>query len=114
MNFNILIMDNTLNLSQEQREKVKSLYDKIDSLQQDGSHKKIFEHSQELIELLPNDMIAIQTYLVSLIKTKQFKEALGYLNNLPLKNQLVYEHAYILHRAGENKEALAKLKSSGD
>jgi tetratricopeptide (TPR) repeat protein len=59
-------------------------------------------------------MTAIQTYLVSLIKTKQFKEALGYLNNLPLKDQLVYEHAYILHRAGENKEALAKLKSSGD
>ena len=52
-------MDNTLNLSQEQREKVKSLYDKIDSLQQDGSHKKIFEHSQELIEILPNDMTAI-------------------------------------------------------
>jgi tetratricopeptide (TPR) repeat protein len=107
-------MDNTLNISPEQREKVKTLYEKIDALQSEGSgHKKIFEYSQELIEILPNDSAAIQTYLVSMIKTKQFQEALSFLNKIPgsIKQSLIYEHAYILHRAGDNKEALTKLKT---
>ena len=56
-------------------------------------------------------MTAIQTYLVSLIKTKQFKEGLIYLNGSPCKSELIYEHAYILHRNGDNKEALTKLKT---
>ena len=110
-------MDNTLNLSQEQREKVKVLFEKIDTLQAEGSgHKKIFEHSQELLEILPNDLAVIQTYLVSLIKTKQFKEALSFLNKTTGANResLIYEHAYILHRAGDNSQALTKLKTLED
>jgi hypothetical protein len=61
-------------------------------------------------------MAAIQTYIVSLIKTKQFKDGVSFIDGLPqsVKAELIYEHAYILHRNGNNKEALAKLKTVGD
>ena len=76
----------------------------------------MLELSQELLTLLPNDVAANQTHLVALIKTKQFKEALDILKKMPqnLRDKFAFEHAYILHRNGDNKEAFDKLKASAD
>jgi hypothetical protein len=50
--------------------------------------------------------------ITSLIKTQQFPEALKLIDSLKkeLKQELIFEHAYVLHRLGNNKEALKILK----
>ena len=63
-----------------------------------------------MIAIIPNDNAAINLYLVSMIKTKQFEDAIKYLESSPnLSKNFLYEHAYILHRLGQNKNALEKL-----
>ena len=66
--------DNTLNLSQEQRDEIKDLYMKISSIQAEGSgpsgHKKIVEVCQLLQSILPNDTTVIKTSLTAFIKAK--------------------------------------------
>lgn len=50
--------------------------------------------------------------LVSQIKLKQFDQACTFLNGTPqdIRQLFIFEHAYILHRQGNNKNALTKLK----
>ena len=60
--------------------------------------------------MIPNDGAANNLYLTSLIKTKQFEEANKFLEESSLKKTFLYEHAYILHRLGQNKNALDKIK----
>ena len=51
--------------------------------------------------------------LVSLIKSKHFDQALDFVKRLPanLQNALKFEHAYVLHRSGNNTDALRVLNS---
>ena len=58
----------------------------------------------------------IKTSLTAFIKAKQFEDALKYLDSLPqsLQSEFVMENAYILHRNGNNKKALAKLQTVKD
>jgi len=103
-------------LSSENREKAKSLWDKIAQAKQEYSglnmHKMICEASKELHQILPADPAAVQMVLVSLIKSRQFDEAIKFLgSSADYKKVHKFEHAYILHRLGRNKEALDKLKS---
>lgn len=89
---------------------MKSLFSRIASLQSESSHKKVLEASQDLLAIIPNDLAANKTHLVALIKLKQFPEALTFLSKAPHKDSFIFEHAYVLHRNGDNKEALQKLK----
>jgi hypothetical protein len=61
---------------------------------------------------MPKDPATIQMVLVSSIKSKLFEEAIALLNmgSTP-KDNYKFEHAYILHRLGKNKDALAKIKA---
>jgi len=76
-------------------------------------HKVIGEQCATLIKLLPEDETVNQTMLASLVKSKQFEEALKYLDKAPadIKKNFGYEHAYVLHRSGNNKQALTTLRS---
>ena len=103
-------------LSSENREKAKSLWEKIAQIKQEYSglnmHKMICEASKELHQILPSDPPVIQMVLVSLIKSRQFDEAIKFIEaSADYKKMHEFEHAYILHRLGRNKEALDKLKS---
>lgn len=50
---------------------------------------------------------------MSLIKSSQFDDALKVIEALPaaLKQQFAFEHAYVLHRKGNNKDALKQLRT---
>ena len=50
--------------------------------------------------------------LTCLIKSKQFDESLTFLNGLKpaVRDEFKFEHAYVLHRLGNNKDSLSKLK----
>ena len=60
--------------------------------------------------ILPDDQAIVQTVLTAFIKSKQFKEAIDFLSKLSDKKPYQFEHAYILHRHGSNKESLQILK----
>ena len=106
-----------LNLAPEQKEIAKSCFNKISSFQAELSgqqlHKVISEQCNTLLKLLPEDITVNQTMLSSLVKSKLFDEALKFLNAMPnsVKSNFGFEHAYVLHRSGNNKEALTVLRS---
>ena len=50
--------------------------------------------------------------MVALIKTRNFEQAIEAIKGK--EKSYSYEHAYILHRLGKNKEALNILKQSSD
>ena len=55
--------------------------------------------------------MACYAKFISLIKLKNFDEALQFAKSQPsLKNDSLYEAAYILHRKDKNKEAIESLK----
>lgn len=53
-----------------------------------------------------------RTILVGLIKTKAFEEALQFIKSQKDQNYL-FEHVYILHRMGQNSQALKVLDEVG-
>ena len=95
-------------LSAEQRENVHNLYNKMVLIKNEQSgqalHKKLHENAAAILEIIPNDRVAIHTNLTCLIKLKQFEAAIKFLTKVPggIQKELVFEHAYILHRHGQN------------
>jgi hypothetical protein len=61
-----------VNLSNEQKEKVKGYYHKINLILQEssGEHKKIIEICQALFQIIPEDKFVVETLLTALIKCK--------------------------------------------
>ena len=55
---------------------------------------------------------AVQARLTALIKTKNFEQALELLKG----KEKVYgfQHAYVLHRLGRNKDALKAIQAAGN
>ena len=49
--------------------------------------------------------------MTALVKTKNFEQALELIQST--KSTHAFEHAYIVHRLGKNKEALDVLKKGG-
>lgn len=47
-----------------------------------------------------------------MIKTKNFEQALAAIKGN--EKQFAFEHAYILHRQGKNKEAMQVIQGSGN
>ena len=103
-------------LSAEDREKAKKLWDHIVQVKADYSglnmHMMVNEAAKGLHQLMPSDISVTKMLLVSSIKSRQFEEAIALLNLATTpKDDFKFEHAYIFHRLGKNKEALAKMKS---
>ena len=75
-----------LNLAPEQKEIAKSCFTKIAQYQSEHSgqqlHKLVGEQCTSLLKLLPADETVNQLMLISLVKSKQFDEALKFLNNM--------------------------------
>jgi tetratricopeptide (TPR) repeat protein len=65
---------------------------------------------------LTNDQFANEVILTALIKRKLFDEAIKLLKSLDQEThqKLIFEYAYVLHRSGENKEALTKINQYQD
>lgn len=57
-----------------------------------------------------NEEPAIRARLTALIRTKNFEQAVETVKGR--EKQFNFEHAYILHRQGKNKEALQVLQQS--
>lgn len=98
-------------LSTEDREKANKLWDQIAQIKSEQTglnmHKNINQAAKSLHQIMPTDMSTIKMLLVSSIKSKQFEDAVKVLNmNSTPKNEFKFEHAYIFHRLGKNKEAL--------
>lgn len=97
-----------LNLSQEAKDIAKTCYNKIASFSQEHSgqqlHQMIKEQCSILVKLMPEDLAANKSMLASLVKTKQFDAALAFINQMPqtIKGEFSFEHAYVLHRLGNN------------
>lgn len=57
-----------------------------------------------------NQPWALQARLTAYVKTKNFEQALEIASKSG--KQFAFEHAYVLHRLGRNKEALEVLKGA--
>lgn len=76
-------------------------------------HKQVQEQCEKLMQVLPEDHTAASMMLTSLIKAKHFDQALAFLTKLPasLQEVMKFEHAYVLHRSGNNPDALKMLNT---
>ena len=74
-------------ISADQREQVNKIYQKLAQIKNDNSgqalHKKVQEQCAVLLEIVPNDKVAVQTNLTCLIKLKSFDTAIECLQKIP-------------------------------
>lgn len=83
------------------------MYTRLAKETEQGNHKNIIEISTNILKISEEED-AFQCKLVSLIRTKQFDQALALIKGK--ESQYSLQHAYILHRQGKNKEALVAIK----
>ncbi|TNV87198.1 hypothetical protein FGO68_gene10856 [Halteria grandinella] len=98
-------------LSEEEKKNILGdLYEKLQKSQQSGQHQSVLDHTDKILQVdsAENQPWARQARLTALIKTKNFEQALELIKGR--EKQHAFEHAYILHRQGKNKEAIAAIK----
>lgn len=84
-------------------------------LSDERAHDEILEAAQDALKKSKTDEHAQRTCLVALIKLDRYDEALHLLNTAgsALPSQAPLEHAYVLYKAGQPREALKIAQSHG-
>lgn len=112
---------------EEKKTLIGDLYEKLNKAQHANHHQAVLDHtdkSKHILTLIQLIFLVLQVdsseqqswarraSLTALIKTKNFEQALELIKGR--EKDFAYEHAYILHRLGQNAEALQVIQRSGD
>ncbi len=89
----------------EVSDSLEQLYNK---LKHATTNPQIIDLSMKIIDQAPKNQAALKSCLIGLIRSRQFDEALLFIDKHKLN--VDFEHAYILHRMTRNQDALDRCK----
>ncbi|KAJ8926937.1 hypothetical protein NQ314_020789 [Rhamnusium bicolor] len=92
---------------------ISTQYAELNRFSQNGEYERVLKAANKILGVAPQEFLAFQCKIVSLIQLSKFEEAITLLNKNPQFFQyLVFEKAYCYYRANKPEDALKVIEQS--